>query len=62
MLVTDAPKPVSNMDIATTRDLCLSNFLMLREELLPVFFIFYFMRFCIGNDYFDKLKSRISSN
>ena len=62
MLVTDAPKPVSNRDIATTKDLCLSNFLMLREELLPVCLIFSFISFCIVHDYFDKLKSRISSN
>ena len=45
MLVMDAPKPVNKSDMATTKDLCLSNFLMLREELLPVFLIFSFMRF-----------------
>jgi len=26
MLVMDAPKPVNKSDIATTKDLCLSNF------------------------------------
>ena len=62
MLVMDAPKPVNKSDITTTKDLCLSNFLMLREELLPVFLIFSFIRFCIAHDYFDKLKSCISSN
>ena len=58
----DAPKPVNKSDMATTKDLCLSNFLMLREELFPVFLIFSFMRFRIVHDYFDKLKSCISSN
>ena len=37
MLVTDAPKPVNKSDKATTNDLCLSNFLMLWEDLFPVF-------------------------
>ena len=62
MLVIDAPKPVSKSDIATTKDLCLSNFLMLREELLLVFLIFSFINICIIHDHFDKLKSLISSN
>ena len=62
MLVIDAPKPVNKRDIATTKDLCLSNFLMLGEELLLVFLIFFFIRFCIVHDHFDKLKFGSSSN
>ena len=31
-----APKPVNKRENATTRDLCLKSFLMLREELLLV--------------------------
>ena len=39
MLVMDAPKPVNKSDMTTTKDLCFSNFLMLREELFPVVLI-----------------------
>ena len=37
ILVIDAPNPVNKIDITTTKDLCLSNFLMLRDELVLVF-------------------------
>ena len=62
MLVIEAPKPVNRSENATTKDLCLNNFLMLREEVLLVFLIFSLMMFGMIHDYFDKLKLRISSN
>ena len=37
ILVIDAPNPVNRIEITTTKDLCLSNFLMLRDELVLVF-------------------------
>jgi len=47
MLVIEAPRPVNKSENATTRDLCFNNFLMLREELLLVFCILYFILYNI---------------
>jgi len=53
MLVIEAPRPVNKSEKATTRDLCFNNFLMLREELLLVFCILFFISFGLGPDFFD---------
>jgi len=37
MLVIEAPRPVNKRENATTRDLCINIFLLLREELFLVF-------------------------
>ena len=37
ILVIDAPNPVNKIEMITTKDLCLSNFLIVLEELTPVF-------------------------